>query len=107
MKARRSFKPPDSLRLNDRFTGDADNRRRCTLVFKAPPIAIKTQIGDGSRGAGMKRTKQGKSDEARPMLTNVYRWFIEGFDTPDLKDGKAFEGFGVDLVANQRAPSSG
>jgi hypothetical protein len=48
----------------------------------------------------MKRTKQGKSDEARPMLTNVYRWFIEGFDTPDLKDGKAFEGFGVDLVAN-------
>ena len=37
----------------------------------------------------MKRTKQGKRDEARPMLTNVYRWFIEGFDTPDLKDGKA------------------
>jgi hypothetical protein len=59
-------------------------------VFKAPPIAIKTQIGwDGCRGAGMKRTKQGKRDEARSMLTNVYRWFIEGFDTPDLKDGKA------------------
>ena len=26
------------------------------------------------------------------MLTDVCRWFIEGFDTPDLKDGKAFEG---------------
>ena len=34
------------------------------------------------------------------MLTNVYRWFIEGFETPDLKDGKPFEWFGVDLAAN-------
>ena len=33
--------------------------------------------------------KQGKRDEARTMLTEIYNWFTEGFDTPDLKDAKA------------------
>jgi hypothetical protein len=44
------------------------------------------------------------------MLTNVYRWFIEGFDTPDLKDGKAslyaLKGSALTSL-QQRAPSSG
>jgi tetratricopeptide (TPR) repeat protein len=33
--------------------------------------------------------KQGKRDEARPMLAEIYGWFTEGFDTADLKDAKA------------------
>jgi tetratricopeptide (TPR) repeat protein len=33
--------------------------------------------------------KQGKRDEARAMLSEIYGWFIEGFDTADLKDAKA------------------
>ena len=33
--------------------------------------------------------KQGKRDEARAMLAEIYGWFTEGFDTPDLKDAKA------------------
>ena len=33
--------------------------------------------------------KQGKRDEARAMLTAIYNWFPEGFDTADLKDAKA------------------
>jgi len=33
--------------------------------------------------------KQGKRDEARAMLTNIYNKFTEGFDTADLKDAKA------------------
>jgi DNA-binding winged helix-turn-helix (wHTH) protein/predicted ATPase len=33
--------------------------------------------------------KQGKRDEARAMLTEIYNWFTEGFDTADLKDAKA------------------
>ena len=33
--------------------------------------------------------KQGKSDEARAMLADIYNWFTEGFDTADLKDAKA------------------
>jgi predicted ATPase len=33
--------------------------------------------------------EQGKRDEARTMLAEIYGWFTEGFDTPDLKDAKA------------------
>jgi hypothetical protein len=33
--------------------------------------------------------KQGKRDEARAMLTEIYNWFTEGFDTADLNDAKA------------------
>ena len=31
---------------------------------------------------------QGRRAEARNLLAPVYRWFTEGFDTPDLKDAK-------------------
>jgi tetratricopeptide (TPR) repeat protein len=34
-------------------------------------------------------TKQGKRDEARTMLADIYNWFTEGFDTADLKEAKA------------------
>jgi adenylate cyclase len=33
--------------------------------------------------------KQGRHDEARLMLAEIYGWFTEGFDTADLKDAKA------------------
>jgi predicted ATPase len=32
---------------------------------------------------------QGRRDEARTALAEIYGWFTEGFDTPDLKDAKA------------------
>jgi class 3 adenylate cyclase/predicted ATPase len=32
--------------------------------------------------------KQGKTEEARTMLSEVYHWFTEGFDTVDLKEAK-------------------
>jgi predicted ATPase len=32
---------------------------------------------------------QGRRDEARAMLADIYKWFTEGFDTADLKDAKA------------------
>ena len=28
-------------------------------------------------------------DEARAMLSEIYNWFTEGFDTAELKDAKA------------------
>ena len=31
---------------------------------------------------------QGRRDEARMMLTDIYNWFTEGFDTVDLKEAK-------------------
>jgi class 3 adenylate cyclase/tetratricopeptide (TPR) repeat protein len=33
--------------------------------------------------------KQGRRDDARTMLAEIYGWFTEGFDTRDLKDAKA------------------
>jgi predicted ATPase len=30
-----------------------------------------------------------RRDEARTILTEIYNWFTEGFDTADLKDAKA------------------
>jgi predicted ATPase len=32
---------------------------------------------------------QGRHDEARAMLAEIYNWFTEGFDTADLKEAKA------------------
>jgi tetratricopeptide (TPR) repeat protein len=32
---------------------------------------------------------QGRADEAHAMLAEIYNWFTEGFDTPDLKEAKA------------------
>jgi class 3 adenylate cyclase/predicted ATPase len=33
--------------------------------------------------------QQGKKEEARQMLAEIYNWFTEGFDTADLQDAKA------------------
>ena len=33
--------------------------------------------------------QQGKKAEARQMLSEIYGWFTEGFDTADLKDARA------------------
>jgi predicted ATPase len=41
---------------------------------------------------------QGKRDEARQWLGDVYGWFTEGFDTADLKDAKAL----LDELGEQR-----
>jgi hypothetical protein len=31
----------------------------------------------------------GRRDEARLLLAEIYNWFTEGFDLPDLKEAKA------------------
>jgi predicted ATPase len=33
--------------------------------------------------------KQGKRDEARATLAEIYNWLTESFDTADLKEAKA------------------
>jgi len=32
--------------------------------------------------------RQGKREEAQQLLAEIYGWFTEGFDTPDLKDAR-------------------
>ncbi len=36
--------------------------------------------------------RQGKRDDAQRMLAEIYGWFTEGFDTPDLREAKALLG---------------
>jgi len=31
---------------------------------------------------------QGKKEEARMLLAEIYNWFTEGFETKDLKEAK-------------------
>jgi len=34
-------------------------------------------------------SEQGRKSEAHDLLSPIYDWFTEGFDTPDLKEAKA------------------
>lgn len=36
--------------------------------------------------------QQGKSPEAHKVLSEIYSWFTEGFDTEDLQEAKALLG---------------
>ena len=52
---------------------------------------------------------QSRRDEARDLLAPLYRWFTEGFDTPDLKEARVLldelngEGVMNDRAGNQCA----
>jgi adenylate cyclase len=60
-------------------------------------IAISLARGQGARLFELRATVSlarllrdtDRSDEARTILVEIYAWFTEGFDTPDLKDAKA------------------
>jgi predicted ATPase len=47
--------------------------------------------------------QQGKKDEARQMLADIYNWFTEGFDTKDLQEAKAL----LDSLGSSVKKSSG
>jgi len=59
--------------------------------------AIQLSVGQSAKMEQLRSTKslarllakQGKRDEARATLAEIYNWFTEGFDTADLKDAKA------------------
>jgi predicted ATPase len=61
--------------------------------LKAIEIARKQQAKSLELRAVMSLSRlwqqQGKKEEARQMLAEIYGWFTEGFDTADLKDAKA------------------
>jgi len=46
--------------------------------------------------------RQGKRQEARQMLSAIYGWFTEGFDTPDLQQARALEHLSGDQVDELR-----
>jgi predicted ATPase len=63
---------------------------------RAIEVARKQQAKSWELRAAMSMARlwrdQGKRDQARDLLTPVYGWFTEGFDTLDLKEAKALLG---------------
>jgi len=61
--------------------------------LKAIEVARKQQAKSLELRAGMSLSRlwqsQGKKDEACTMLSEIYNWFTEGFDTKDLQEAKA------------------
>jgi len=43
----------------------------------------------GAKALASLACNDGRRDDARTMLADIYNWFTEGFDTADLKDAKA------------------
>jgi predicted ATPase len=60
---------------------------------RAIEIARKQQAKSFELRAAMSLARlwrqQGKREEGRGLLKEIYDWFTEGFDTPDLKDARA------------------
>jgi predicted ATPase len=63
------------------------------LFQQALDVARRQQAKSWELRAAMSLSRlwqqQGKRAEARQMLAEVYGWFTEGFDTPDLQEAKA------------------
>jgi predicted ATPase len=70
---------------------DASEARIC--VQRAIDVARKQSAKSlelrATRSLARLLAKQGRRDEARAMLAEIYNWFTEGFGTADLKDAKA------------------
>ena len=68
---------PEAQRCFERAIEIARNQRAKSLELRATMSLARLL------------NKQGRRDEAHAMLTEIYDWFTEGFDTADLKDAKA------------------
>jgi tetratricopeptide (TPR) repeat protein len=86
---------PDIFTLNadllsnegqSRWADAADNYRRAIALARQNSDKI-AELEATTRLARL-LDQQGRRDEARAMLAEIYNWFTEGFDTPDLKDAK-------------------
>ena len=64
-----------------------------TCFDKAIEVARRQQAKSLELRAAMSLSRlwkrQGKKEEARQLLAEIYGWFTEGFDTADLKAAKA------------------
>ena len=66
-------------------------------AMRSTVAAIEVAQGTGAKSFELRATtgfarllaSQGKRQEAQAMLSEIYGWFTEGFDTADLKDAKA------------------
>ncbi len=75
------------LRLNQRQEEPAESDFREAIML-AQKMSAKAWELRATMSLARLLAKQGRRDDARAMLANIYDWFTEGFDTADLKDAK-------------------
>jgi predicted ATPase len=61
----------------------------CTAIEIACRQSAKSLELQATTSLARLLAKQGRRDEGRAMLSEIYNWFTDGFDTADLKDAKA------------------
>ena len=67
---------------------EAEQCMRRAIAIAVNQGAKSSELRATTKLAGLLRDTR-RTDEARSMLTEIYNWFTEGFDTADLKDAKA------------------
>jgi predicted ATPase len=75
------------LLQNDSDVGEVASCFRHAIAVSQQQIARSLELRATMSLARMLGS-QGRRDEARTMLADVYNWFTEGFDTADLIDAK-------------------
>jgi tetratricopeptide (TPR) repeat protein len=85
---------PEALRLRGRLrlklgqTESAENDFREAMTL-AQSMSAKSWELRATTSLARLIANEGRRAEGRTMLAEIYAWFTEGFDTPDLKDAKA------------------
>ncbi|MFT4563482.1 MAG: class 3 adenylate cyclase/tetratricopeptide (TPR) repeat protein [Gammaproteobacteria bacterium] len=80
--------------LSDGTRTDSIARREVEACFES---ALKSARAQGAKSWELRTAvslarlwqEEGKKSEARDLLSEIYSWFTEGFDTKDLQDAKA------------------
>ena len=80
--------PRGELRLKQGQIELAEGDFSGAIAFARRMAAKSYELG-GATSLARLFTRQGRRDEARTMLDEIYNWFTEGFDTADLKEAKA------------------
>jgi predicted ATPase len=73
------------LKLGQTEPAEADFREAIALAQKMQAKAWELRA---TMSLARLLASQGRRDEARTMLADIYNWFTDGFDTADLKDAK-------------------
>ena len=76
------------LRQNDSNTAEAQSCFQRAIEIARKQSAKSWELRAATSLARL-FAKQGRRDEARAILAEIYNWFTEGFDTADLKDARA------------------
>jgi tetratricopeptide (TPR) repeat protein len=74
------------LKLEQREEAERDFRHS---VYRARETGAKAWELRSTMNVARLLVSQGRCNEARSTLAEIYNWFTEGFDTADLKDAKA------------------